>query len=50
MLYEKDFVENFIKPFEVKWGGCDNNITKEEFEIILKKMELQKEQCKDTET
>lgn len=47
----RDVLENYLKPFEwVEEHFIDNNMTQEEFEKILKEMELPKEQCKYTTT
>lgn len=47
----RDVIENHIRPFdEIKDYFSPNNMSKEEFDKILKEMEMPKEQCCYTET
>lgn len=47
----KEVIENYIRPFDtVMKYFHPNNMTQDEFEKILKEMQLPKEQCKHTAT
>lgn len=47
----RNILENHIRDFSwVKDYFCPNNMTDEEFQQILREMELPKEQCRHTRT